>query len=95
MRQLSDSPQSGITFAILLNVGALLLLCIMSGRMRESPQRWNAVLAGLILLAGVPYYVGWTFTSTNKGTAGHQPGFAVTGKLEDAPTSLLRECRNC
>lgn len=84
LQQLSESPQSGMAIVILLNVGALLLICIVSGRLRDSPRRWSAGLAGLILLAGVPAYVGWTLVSSNNGTAGRQPGFAVTGELGDA-----------
>lgn len=84
LQELSYAPESGITFVILFNVGALLLLCVMSGRMRASPRRWSAALVGLILLAGVPFHVGWTLISSNNGTAGHQPGLAVTGELDDA-----------
>jgi len=84
LQELSYSPQSGVIFALLFNVGALVLLCVLSDRMRASPRRWSAVLGGVILLAGVPVYVGWTIVASNNGTAGHQPGLAVTGELDDA-----------
>lgn len=84
MRAITRAPESGIAFAIALNIGAMALLCIMSGRMRASPRRWSAVLALLILCAAVPSYVGWTLAGSNLGLAGGTPGVAVTGTLGDA-----------
>lgn len=83
-RQLSRTPKDGIAFAIALNIGSLVLLCLMSGRLRASPRRWSAVLGVLVLCAALPVYVGGTLASSNLGIAGGKPGFAVTGKLGDA-----------
>lgn len=83
-RQFSYAPESGIVFIIALNIGALALLCVMSGRLRASPRRWSGVLAVLILFAAVPSYVAWILASTNMGIAGGKPGVAVTGELGDA-----------
>lgn len=84
LRQLSDAPESGIIYAIAVNVISLVLLCLVSDRFGASPRRWSTVLAGLVLCASVPAYVGWTLASTNMGIAGGTPGVAVTGQLGDA-----------
>src|SRR5690554_1494184 len=60
LRQLSYEPALGIVFMILLNIGALALLCFMSDRFSESPRRWSAVLGVLFLCVSVPAYVGWS-----------------------------------
>ncbi|OZI57434.1 hypothetical protein [Bordetella genomosp. 4] len=83
-RQLSRNPESGLALAIALNLVAMALLCIASGRLRQSPRRWTGVLAVLMLCASIPLYVGWTLASANMGAAGGTPGMAVTGKLGDA-----------
>lgn len=84
LRQLAYAPELGIALAIALNISALVLLCLMSDRFRQSPRLSSAVLAGLILFASVPSYVGWTLTASNMGIAGGTPGAAVTGELGDA-----------
>lgn len=83
-RQLSRNPEAGLTFAIVLNLVAMLLLCLASGRLRQSPRRWTGVLVILMACASIPLYVGWILASTNMGAAGGTPGMAVTGKLGDA-----------
>ena len=45
LRQFSRAPESGIVLAITLHVAVLAVLCLMSARLRESPRRWNTVLA--------------------------------------------------
>lgn len=84
LRQVSRSPDSGIEWVLTLNIGAVAVLCLISGRMRESPRRWSAVLAVLVLCAAVPAYVGWTLAGSNMGMAGGKPGLAITGTLGDA-----------
>ncbi|MYZ41680.1 hypothetical protein [Schauerella aestuarii] len=84
MRAVTRAPESGIAFAIALNIGAMILLCLMGSRMRASPRRWTAVLAVLVVCAAVPSYVGWKLAGSNLGIAGGTPGMAVTGKLGDA-----------
>lgn len=83
-RQFSYVPQSGIVYIIALNIGALVLLCLMSARLRESSRRWSAALAVFVLCAAVPSYVGWTLVASNLGIAGGKPGVAATGELGDA-----------
>ncbi|CAM4138825.1 hypothetical protein [Bordetella muralis] len=83
-RELTRNPENGLALAIVLNLAAMVLLCLASGRFRQSPRRWTGVLAVLMLCACIPLYIGWTLASTNMGTAGGRPGMAVTGKLGDA-----------
>lgn len=83
LRQINYDPALGIVFVVVLNIGALALLCFMSDRFSESPRRWSAVLGVLFLCVSGPAYVGWSIMGSNLGIAGGKPGFAVTGNLAD------------
>ena len=81
---LAQKPESGIVFAVALNVASLVLLCIAAGRVRASPRRWSVLLGFLVLLTLVPAYVTWTLIGATKGMVGAEPGAAITGGLGDA-----------
>lgn len=84
LTQLSRDPQSSLALVIALNILAMLVLCVVSGRVRQSPARWTSVLAFLMLCLSVPLYVIWSIASSNMGIAGGTPGMTVTGTLGDA-----------
>ena len=65
-------------------IPAVLLLWLFSNRLSVAPGRWSAVLACLLVLAGVPTFIAWELASSNNGKSGAAPGTAITGVLEDA-----------
>lgn len=84
VQEFSYDPGTGVAFIIALNIGALVLLCVMSDRFGASPRIWSGVMVALIACVAIPSYVGWVIAGSNMGIRGGKPGFAVTGELAEA-----------